>query len=298
MSLFLLQGPLTNTSGVPVKLFLLPPPCLPSEGKKGEEREVEDEGRGKDRKMNKERDFPEKDVVKLSEEKKRRWDASLSRDMGAIHEVEEEEGNAHKIRKVGEEKEEENVAIFDREKEKARHVKTSSVGEDRRSSHLPRIKKLSLPSPKYYLDPLDKPKTEEENEKKVETSGANPSQQKEEDACSDVEKSLGGSDCGGERERSLGKEKEEEDDEKKELNGKIEEEEEEREEREEEEKDKTKRKEKEKKRKKAAKDFPLFDRSLGFEVYVHPGDMLYIPKLWWHFVKAESASVSVSHWFS
>nr|CEL69209.1 TPA: jmjc domain containing protein [Neospora caninum Liverpool] len=42
--------------------------------------------------------------------------------------------------------------------------------------------------------------------------------------------------------------------------------------------------------------FPLFDRKKGFEVEVHPGDVLFIPKLWWHLVLAETASVSLSHW--
>ncbi|PHJ25040.1 histone lysine demethylase jmjd5 [Cystoisospora suis] len=297
------KGPLTNTSGVPVDLFLLPPPSLPVEGKKEEteERDDENEDGGDDRKMKKEGNFSDTGGVKLCEEKKKkkRRDSSLSYDdTGLINEVDDEEESIQKRRKVREEKEEENVGIFDREKEKERHVETS-VGEDRRSSHLPRIKKLSLPSPKYDLDYLDKPtlqEEEEEKEKKVETRGANLSQKNEDDACRDVEKSLKGSDWNGRRMKSFGRKKEEENDEKKDLSGKIEEEEE-REENEEE-KGKTKRKEREKKRKKIAADFPLFDRSLGFEVYVHPGDMLYIPKLWWHFVKAESASVSVSHWFS
>ncbi|KFH01822.1 histone lysine demethylase JMJD5 [Toxoplasma gondii MAS] len=42
--------------------------------------------------------------------------------------------------------------------------------------------------------------------------------------------------------------------------------------------------------------FPLFDRRRGFEVLVKPGDILFIPKLWWHLVFAETASVSLSHW--
>ncbi|KEP67264.1 UNVERIFIED_CONTAM: histone lysine demethylase JMJD5 [Hammondia hammondi] len=42
--------------------------------------------------------------------------------------------------------------------------------------------------------------------------------------------------------------------------------------------------------------FPLFDRRRGFEVLVQPGDILFIPKLWWHLVFAETASVSLSHW--
>ncbi|PFH35849.1 hypothetical protein BESB_055000 [Besnoitia besnoiti] len=42
--------------------------------------------------------------------------------------------------------------------------------------------------------------------------------------------------------------------------------------------------------------FPLFDRKRGLEAVVHPGDILFIPKLWWHFVRAETASVSISNW--
>ena len=32
-------------------------------------------------------------------------------------------------------------------------------------------------------------------------------------------------------------------------------------------------------------------------VVVEPGDMLYIPKLYWHYVRSLSASISISMWF-
>jgi len=42
--------------------------------------------------------------------------------------------------------------------------------------------------------------------------------------------------------------------------------------------------------------YPLFSSASFIEGHITSGDVLYIPKLWWHFVKATSNSVSVSHW--
>ncbi|MEV0845873.1 cupin-like domain-containing protein [Streptomyces sp. NPDC049954] len=50
----------------------------------------------------------------------------------------------------------------------------------------------------------------------------------------------------------------------------------------------------------AAPDFQRFPRLRGavlHHVRMKPGDLLYIPRGWWHDIRAESASVSVNHWF-
>lgn len=44
--------------------------------------------------------------------------------------------------------------------------------------------------------------------------------------------------------------------------------------------------------------FPLLRDVPYVECILGPGDMLYIPKYWWHFVKSLSVSISVSFWFS
>lgn len=43
------------------------------------------------------------------------------------------------------------------------------------------------------------------------------------------------------------------------------------------------------------RNFPLYKDSPFFEVRLDPGDMLYIPQRWWHFVKNIQTSISVSH---
>jgi lysine-specific demethylase 8 len=43
--------------------------------------------------------------------------------------------------------------------------------------------------------------------------------------------------------------------------------------------------------------FPLFARAPFVEAVLEPGDMLYLPPRWWHFVKALSASFSASFWW-
>jgi len=42
--------------------------------------------------------------------------------------------------------------------------------------------------------------------------------------------------------------------------------------------------------------FPLFEGATYLEGVVEAGDILYIPKLWWHFVKSLTRSISISHW--
>jgi len=43
--------------------------------------------------------------------------------------------------------------------------------------------------------------------------------------------------------------------------------------------------------------FPLFSKAEYTECVLRPGDMLYIPKGWWHYVRSLSISFSVSFWF-
>jgi lysine-specific demethylase 8 len=44
--------------------------------------------------------------------------------------------------------------------------------------------------------------------------------------------------------------------------------------------------------------FPLFAGAPHVDAVLRPGDMLYMPPRWWHFVKATSLSFSVSFWWS
>ncbi|TVY71167.1 Lysine-specific demethylase [Lachnellula suecica] len=48
----------------------------------------------------------------------------------------------------------------------------------------------------------------------------------------------------------------------------------------------------------ALQDFPLFDKADYIEVILEPGDCLYIPLGWWHYVRSLSVSFSVSFWFN
>lgn len=44
-----------------------------------------------------------------------------------------------------------------------------------------------------------------------------------------------------------------------------------------------------------ARRFPGFQRALLMEAIVHPGDVLFIPALWWHHLRSLDISISVSH---
>eukprot|EP00736_Rhodelphis_marinus_P004277 Rmarinus@m.2610 len=44
--------------------------------------------------------------------------------------------------------------------------------------------------------------------------------------------------------------------------------------------------------------FPKFSEAPYLECVIGPGDMLYIPPKWWHFVKSLSVSISVSFWWT
>jgi lysine-specific demethylase 8 len=43
--------------------------------------------------------------------------------------------------------------------------------------------------------------------------------------------------------------------------------------------------------------FPRFRRARVFSTVVGPGDVLYIPRGWWHYLRSETPSVSINHWF-
>lgn len=43
--------------------------------------------------------------------------------------------------------------------------------------------------------------------------------------------------------------------------------------------------------------FPLFFSATCIDVEMNPGDMLYLPKGWWHAVQAVDPSVSISNWW-
>ena len=43
--------------------------------------------------------------------------------------------------------------------------------------------------------------------------------------------------------------------------------------------------------------FPRFLDASVFTCVVEPGDVLYIPRGWWHYLRSESPSISVNHWF-
>ncbi|MEN5033773.1 cupin-like domain-containing protein [Pseudomonas sp. TWI929] len=44
-------------------------------------------------------------------------------------------------------------------------------------------------------------------------------------------------------------------------------------------------------------DFPKFMRATVYKVTMAAGDMLFIPRGWWHYVKSTTPSISVNHWF-
>ena len=43
--------------------------------------------------------------------------------------------------------------------------------------------------------------------------------------------------------------------------------------------------------------FPGFEGVQCYDIVVGPGDVVYIPKGWWHYISSLSASISVSFWF-
>ena len=43
--------------------------------------------------------------------------------------------------------------------------------------------------------------------------------------------------------------------------------------------------------------FPKLYRRPFYDVHLNAGDMLFIPRGWWHFVKSLSNSISVSYWW-
>ncbi len=47
-----------------------------------------------------------------------------------------------------------------------------------------------------------------------------------------------------------------------------------------------------------AQRFPAFSSLQHYDCILEPGDMLYIPPKWWHYVKSLSVSFSVSFWWS
>ena len=42
--------------------------------------------------------------------------------------------------------------------------------------------------------------------------------------------------------------------------------------------------------------FPLFAKARHFDAILGPGDALFIPKGWWHYVRALTPSFSVNFW--
>ncbi|WP_082484417.1 cupin-like domain-containing protein [Pseudomonas sp. Leaf129] len=43
--------------------------------------------------------------------------------------------------------------------------------------------------------------------------------------------------------------------------------------------------------------FPKFKKARVYKGMVSPGDMMFIPKGWWHYLKSSTPSISVNHWF-
>jgi lysine-specific demethylase 8 len=43
--------------------------------------------------------------------------------------------------------------------------------------------------------------------------------------------------------------------------------------------------------------FPRFARADVLSCMVGPGDVLFIPRGWWHYLRSESPSISINHWF-
>lgn len=43
--------------------------------------------------------------------------------------------------------------------------------------------------------------------------------------------------------------------------------------------------------------FPLFRQATPLEVVLEPGDMIFVPAFWWHYVRSRTISVSVNRWW-
>jgi len=44
--------------------------------------------------------------------------------------------------------------------------------------------------------------------------------------------------------------------------------------------------------------FPLYGNASKMSITIEPGQLLFLPAFWWHHVKSESVSISVSYWFA
>lgn len=42
--------------------------------------------------------------------------------------------------------------------------------------------------------------------------------------------------------------------------------------------------------------YPDFEQAQGFEAELHPGDILFLPRFWWHIVEAATAAVNINQW--
>jgi ribosomal protein L16 Arg81 hydroxylase len=47
----------------------------------------------------------------------------------------------------------------------------------------------------------------------------------------------------------------------------------------------------------AAEHFPAFANAKPFDTVLGPGDVLFIPRGWWHYVRSLTPSFSVNFWF-
>jgi hypothetical protein len=43
--------------------------------------------------------------------------------------------------------------------------------------------------------------------------------------------------------------------------------------------------------------FPAYRRNVLYEATLEPGDVLYLPRLWWHYFRSLSRSITLSHWY-
>lgn len=286
---------------MPVEFFLLPPvhSAKPPEGEEevqGHAEDGEERGAGEGREKGERSGMDGVRCKDNETKKKKKKRVSSSLFHGGI--MKESEAGERSWKRTKAEEGRDVVVVFQRDKESHFPLTTGGArgvsGEDR--------PKLSLPSPRFSIGDLEQNAAGEVRAKEEEvrerfpgssiTKDDQDSPRESERKVKEDEDERGGKTLENQRNGGVKR--------KSKSGTKVKGEQAEREEREEREHERERREEQTGKRRKKMKDerFPLFDRGLGFEVYVHPGDMLYIPKLWWHFVKAESASVSVSHWFS